>query len=174
MKRMILLAALLLAACGSKVAATPAVSPTSSPSNATTPTASSSPVSAHFVDVSPSAAKGGGAQTDPWVDVVAFHEVGLTAGQTVGYRVTGSGTASYTCNGKAVTVAGGVAASKSFTADASGEISQVIAVQPPAAQAGMCTSSYPNGIWAFTYRTMRLLDSTNQVGMDAPDTNGGA
>jgi hypothetical protein len=72
--------------------------------------------------VPPGGAKLGQAQTQPWVDVVAFHEVGLRSGETVTYQVSGSATASYTCNGKAETAAGTVGTSKTFSANASGEI----------------------------------------------------
>lgn len=183
MKKMILLAALLLAACGSRTTATPPVSTTPTASSTTTPTAPSTTtptippapiVSPHFVGSLPSAAKIAAAQTDPWVDVVAFHEVGLRAGQTINYQVTGSATASYSCNGKTEVAAGPVGSAKSFTADASGEISEVIAVQPPAPRAGMCTANYPRGIWGFNYQTLHLLDSSNQVGEDVPGMSGGA
>jgi len=175
MKRMILLAALLLGACGSREAATPPVSTTPTASSTTTPTISPLPsVSPHFVGAPLPADKIAAAQTDPWVDVVAFHEVGLRPGQTVNYQVTGSATASYSCNGKTEVAAGPVGSAKSFSADASGEISEVIAVQPPAPRAGMCTASYPRGIWAFRYQTLHLLDSSNQVGEDVPGMSGGA
>jgi hypothetical protein len=175
MKRMILLAAVLLAACGSKTAATPPVSTTPTASSTTTPAISPAPiVSPHFVRTPPSAAKVAAAQTDPWVDVVAFHEVGLRAGQTINYQVTGSATASYSCNGRTEVAAGPVGSAKSFTADASGEISEVIGVQPPAPRAGMCTANYPRGIWGFSYQTLHLLDSSNQVGEDVPGMSGGA
>lgn len=92
------------------------------------------------------------------MDVVAFHEVGLRAGQTINYEVTGSATASYSCNGRTEVVAGPVGSAKSFTADASGEISEVIAVQPPAPRAGMCTANIPAGYGALVIR--RCICST--------------
>src|SRR6202165_3298858 len=147
MKRMILLAALLLGACGSRDAATPPVSTTPTASSTTTPTISPLPsVSPHFVGAPLPADKIAAAQTDPWVDVVAFHEVGLRPGQTVNYQVAGSATASYSCNGKTEGAAGPVCSVKSFLAGAPGEISEVIAVQPPAPRAGTCKNSYTRGV----------------------------
>ena len=153
MKRMILLAAVLLAACSSRTAGTPPVSTTPTVSSTTTPAISPPPiVSPHFVGTPPSAAKIAAAQTDPWVDVVAFHEVGLRAGQTINYQVTGSATASYSCNGRTEVAAGAVGSAKSFTADASGEISAVIAVQPPAPRAGSGPPTIPAGYGASVIR----------------------
>jgi hypothetical protein len=175
MKRIMLLAALLLAACGSGTAGTAPVSITPTASTTLAPATSPAPVvRPHFVDTPPSAAKLAAAQTGPWVDVVVFHEVGLRAGESISYRVTGSATASYSCNGKTEIAAGPVSSAKSFTADAAGQISEVIAVQPPAPRAGACTDNYPRGIWGFSYQTLHLLDSSNQVGVDVPGTSGGA
>jgi hypothetical protein len=177
MKRMIVLAALLLAACGSKAAATPAVSVSPAVSTSTTPAptiAPSTAVTARFVSTAPSSSKVASAQSEPWIDVVAFDEVGLTPGQTVSYQVAGSATASYTCGGKSQTASGPVSATRTFTADATGEISEVIAVQPPALQPGACATNYPGGIWGFKYETLHLADRTNNVGEDVPGMSGGA
>ena len=178
MKRMMmLLPTLVLAACGSQSAATPTPSAPITPRATVIATAPSTPLALaqpQFVNTPPSSAKVASAQTDPWVDVVAFHEVGLRPGQVIGYQVTGSATASYTCNGKAQTAAGPVGTNKTFTADASGQISEVIAVQPPASQVAGCAASYPSGIWGFRYGTLHLVDSTNQVFEDVPGMGGGA
>lgn len=178
MKRMMMLfAALLLAACGTKTAVTPIEPASPTPAASTVATATVAPVvvaTAHFDSTPPAAGKVAAAQTDPWIDVVGFHEVGLRPGQVIGYQVTGTATASYTCNGKAQTAAGPVATNKTFTANASGEVSEVIAIQPPASQVAGCAASYPSGIWGFRYGTLHLVDTVNQVSEDVPGMSGGA
>ena len=172
---MIIVAAMLLAACDSKTSATPTASTAATPTGVAVATTSPSvAANAHFVTVPPGGAKLGQAQTQPWVDVVAFHEVGLRSGETVTYQVSGSATASYTCNGKAETAAGTVGTSKTFSANASGEINDVIAVLPPRLQVGQCSTGYPNGIWGFRYGMLHLVDTTNQVTQDVPGNSGGA
>ncbi len=178
---MMLSAAVLLAACGTKTAVAPSAPTTSAAAIPTEATIVASPTAApvavgaaHFVSTPPSASKVAAAQTDPWIDVVGFHEIGLRPGQIVAYQVTGTATASYTCNGKSETAAGAVGSSKSFTADASGEISDVIAVLPPRLQAGQCSAGYPGGIWGFRYGMLHLVDTGNNLSLDVPGMSGGA
>ncbi|MDQ6883606.1 MAG: hypothetical protein M3077_05115 [Candidatus Dormibacteraeota bacterium] len=174
---MMLLSTLVLAACGSESAATPTTSAPITPTATVIGTATSTPVAvarAQFVSTPPSSGKVAAAQTDPWIDVVAFHEIGLRPGQVIAYEVTGTATASYTCNGKAQTAAGPVGAARTFTANASGEVSEVIAVQPPASHIPGCAASYPSGIWSLRYGTLHLVDHVNQVSEDVPGMSGGA
>src|SRR6184192_1653177 len=93
MRRLLMAATLLLAAC-TQAPAAHSVSPTLTPSTSASPT----PEVAHFVAPEPAAAKTaplkGGGDAVFW-DFVAFHEVGLRPGQSVSYQVIGTGTANY-------------------------------------------------------------------------------
>jgi len=180
MRRLLIAATLMLAACGQAPTgqATTSASPSSSPSPTPTPT----PV-AHFVAPEPSAAKmaaiKAGGDAVFW-DFVAFHEVGLRPGQSVAYLVTGSGKANYSCMrtdgtlnaapGSDQVATGQVSATQTLTADASGEVSAVITLQPPAPAQPVCPAGYAIAIWRVSYTGTTVVDGANNVTWSAPDT----
>ncbi len=168
MRRALLVAAVLLSACGSAVTSTPRV---------TIVPATAAPIQApHFIEVPAAVSKAAAAQNgDGWTQVIAFDEVGLPPGETVSYEVTGSATANYACNSTTVldqvnqqVVTAAVSATATFTADASDEVTGVIKVYPPAPRSSACPAGYAIGIWRINYDNMKLLDRSNQVSESVP------
>src|SRR5207253_1426867 len=147
MNRPWLVAALLVSGCASASPATQGSSPTPTQATAT-------PVAQRFVDVPPAVTKLASAYGDPWAQVVAFHEVGLRPGESVSYTVRGTATVNYACNSTTAfaqvnqqVVTGPVGATKSFVADAGGEIANVIAAAPPPPPDASCPPGYAIDIW---------------------------
>ncbi|TMF57153.1 MAG: hypothetical protein E6I22_04410 [Chloroflexi bacterium] len=172
MNRPWLVAALLVSGCASASPATQGSSPTPTQATAT-------PVAQRFVDVPPAVTKLASAYGDPWAQVVAFHEVGLRPGESVSYTVRGTATVNYACNSTTAfaqvnqqVVTGPVGATKSFVADAGGEIANVIAAAPPPPQDASCPRGYAIGIWRIRYDNVTLLDGTHQVSESVPGSGG--
>jgi hypothetical protein len=169
---------LLLAACGQAPVAH-STSPTTTPSATATPT----PQVPHFVAPEPSAAKmaamKAGGDAVFW-DFVSFHEVGLRPGQSISYLVSGSGTANYQCMrtdgtlnaapGTDQLASGKVSARQTLTADASGDVSAVIALRPPAPANPACPASYAIAMWRVSYADTSVVDEANNVTWAAPDS----
>jgi hypothetical protein len=119
------------------------------------------------------------AGADPFSAFVAFHEVGLRAGQTVDYRLTGTGTANYACNrtdgtldsapGSQQLATAQVIARQTFIADASGDVRGVMIVPPPAPGNTSCPPGYAIGAWRSSYANMTVTDQGSQVSWPAPD-----
>jgi len=122
------------------------------------------------------AAINAGGDTAFW-DFVVFHELGLRAGQLVSYQVSGSGTANYQCMrtdgtldaapGSNQVATGQVSARQQLTADASGEVSAVVALKPPAPAS--CPTGYAISTWRASYTNVTVVDEANNVTWSAPD-----
>ena len=92
---------------------------------------------------------------DAFSAIVAFHEVGLRAGQGVSYRVAGTGTVNYSCfrtdgtlasaPGTEQLVTAGVSGNQRLIADASGEVNGVIVIPPPSPRNAACPAGYAIG-----------------------------
>jgi hypothetical protein len=186
MRRVLLAAALFLTACG-QVPIAQLASPTATASPVATASPSPTPEVAHFVAPEPSAAKmaaiNAGGDAAFW-DFVAFHEVGLRAGQSVSYHLIGTGTANYQCmrtNGTLDAAPGTnqvataqVSARQTLTADASGGVSAVITLRPPAPANPRCPSGYAIQVWRVSYTNTTVMDEANNLNWSAPDSGGQA
>jgi len=184
MRRLLMAATLLLAAC-TQAAAAHSASPTPTPTPSTS--ASPTPEVAHFVAPEPAAAKTAamkaGGDAVFW-DFVAFHEVGLRPGQTVSYQVIGTGTANYQCMrtdgtldaapGSNQVATGQVSAQQTLTADAAGEVSAVISLRPPAPANPRCPSGYAIQAWRVSYSNSTVMDEGNHMTWSAPGSGGQA
>jgi len=182
MRPVVMAVALLLTACGqAPVAHSTSTSPT------TTPSPSPTPEAARFVAPEPSAAKmaaiNAGGDAAFW-DFVAFHEVGLRAGRSVSYVVSGTGTANYQCMrtdgtldaapGSNQVATGQISARQALTADTSGEVSAVITLRPPAPANPRCPSGYAIQAWRVSYTNTTVVDEANNVTWSAPGSGGQA
>ena len=167
-----------LAACSpaaTQLATTPSASPIK------TPTVSPSAVGIHFVLPNPATAKTVGSQStgDAFSAIVAFHELGLRAGQGVSYRVAGTGTVNYSCfrtdgtlasaPGTEQLVTAGVSGNQRLIADASGEVNGVIVIPPPSPRNAACPAGYAIGAWRSAFSQLVVTDIDSHISWQAPD-----